>query len=323
MRGPELGGLVAGRRRDPPRRERAGVPPVPSRRGSVRRGPDGDVARRRPPRLPRRLVGGRRMAATRPPAARPARARPRSRLARLSRRLPRARGRRHGANAHARRVRRRARPAVRRRGPRDARPRARGRGTRRVGPGAGGDGLPRRGHRDRARGRRDYPDLRCMDLLLPRLRVRLRPRLRARVRVVRPHRGVRRALRKPVHARLLQGRVRRSPPLARPLAPGGRRAHGGDRRLFGLAAGVGRRPVARPRRAEAAAGTARRGGAAHRGRRSRRRSLRPPRAPRARRRRRVPDRRPRRGRVAAGAGRPATRPLSGARAARPRPSRER
>ena len=69
-------------------------------------------------------------------------------------------------------------------------------------------------------------------------------------------RAVRRALRQPLHAGVLPGRVRGGAPVVRAL---GRRrvgARGLDRRLLGIAAGDGRGPVGRARGAEAAPGAA-------------------------------------------------------------------
>ena len=86
-RGPELGGLVARRRRDGVRRARACLPPLPGGRRRGRRGADGDLARRRRARLPRRRSGRPGLAATSPPAARPARAGAGPRLARVPRGL--------------------------------------------------------------------------------------------------------------------------------------------------------------------------------------------------------------------------------------------
>ena len=92
-------------------------------------------------------------------------------------------------------------------------------------------------------GRGDDPDLGRLDVLLPRQRLHGGARLRARVRVVRPDRRVRRALRQPLHARLLPRRVRRGPPLARPLDRGRGDARGLDRGLLPVAAGHARRPA--------------------------------------------------------------------------------
>ena len=73
----------------------------------------------------------------------------------------------------------------------------------------------------RSAGRGHGPDLGCVGLLLPGHGVHRGARLRAGVRVVRPDRRVRRALREPLHARLLPRRVRRGAPLAGPVEGGG------------------------------------------------------------------------------------------------------
>ena len=66
-----------------------------------------------------------------------------------------------------------------------------------------GHALPGRGDRDRAGGRGDDPDLERLDVLLARLAPASRCATPAGVRVVRPDRRVRRALRQRLHARLL------------------------------------------------------------------------------------------------------------------------
>ena len=71
-------------------------------------------------------------------------------------------------------------------------------------------------------GERDDPDLERVGVLLPRHGVHGRARLRAGLRVVRPDRRVRRALREPLHARLLPRRVRRRRTLWRGRWVGGR-----------------------------------------------------------------------------------------------------
>ena len=218
-----------------------------------RRGPDGDVARRRRARLPRRGGGRERLAAAGAPAARPARGRSRPRLARLPRGLRLAPAGRHRAGARARDVRGRPGAALRRPRPGDARPRARGRRARRLRAGRGGDAAPGRGDAGGAGGRRDDPDLERLGLVLPRQRVHGRARLRPRVRVVRPDRDVRRPLRKPLHARVLPGRVRRRRPLARPLERCGADAGGVARGLRRVTPGLGRSAARPARRAEAAA----------------------------------------------------------------------
>ena len=78
--------------------------------------------------------------------------------------------------------------------------------------------------RRRARRRGDDPDLDRLDVLPARLRLRRGARLQAGVRMVRPDRGVRRALRQRLHARLLPRALRRGPSLARPLGRRPRRA---------------------------------------------------------------------------------------------------
>ena len=164
---------------------------------------------------------------------------PRPRLARLPRGLPRAREGDTRAGARARPA---ARPSS---GGASASRTWRCSGSRSKGAtlvacarGGGGDALPRRGDGGGAGGRGDDPDLERLDVLLPRLRVHGRARLRAGVRVVRPDRRVRRALREPLHARLLPRRVRRGAPLARPLGGGRGDAGGGRRGLRPLAPGV-------------------------------------------------------------------------------------
>ena len=114
--------------------------------------------------------------------------------------------------------RRRARAPVRGPRPGDARPRLEGATLVACAQRRGGHALPRRGDRGGARGRGRDPDLERVDVLLLRHRVHVGARLRARVRVVRSDRGVRGALRQPLHARLLPRGVRRGAPLARPLA---------------------------------------------------------------------------------------------------------
>ena len=188
----------------------------------------------------------------------------------------------------------------------------------------GGDALPRRGDGDRARGRGDDPDLERLGVLLPRHRVHGGARLRARVRVVRPDRRVRGALREPLHARVLPGRVRRGPPLARPVGGGRDAARGLARGLLSLAPRMGGRAAGRAGRAAAAAGQVGGGGALldQRGRVAERRSsaARAWRSTEARRSapssslerllRQIPAE-------------PQARPRSRARAARPRPDRAR
>jgi hypothetical protein len=127
---------------------------------------------------------------------------------------------------------------------------------RRIRSGRGGHALPRRGHGGGPGRRRYGPDLECLDLLFPGLGLHRRARLRASLRVVRPDRGVRRALREPLHARLLSRRVRRGPPLAGPVGGCGDAPGSLDRRLFTLAASVGGGSAGDAGRAATAAGEA-------------------------------------------------------------------
>ena len=111
-------------------------------------------------------------------------------------------------------------------------------GTGRIRPDRGRHALPRRGDGDCAGGRGDDPDLERLDVLLPRHGVHGGAGLRARSRVVRPDRRVRRALRQPLHARLLPCGVRGRAPLARPVGRGRGAADGCDRVIRPLAARV-------------------------------------------------------------------------------------
>ncbi len=97
-----------------------------------------------------------------------------------------------------------------------------------------------RRRRPRWRARRD-PDLGRLGLLLPGLRLHGRARLRARLRMVRPDRRVRGALREPLHARLLPGRVRRGASLAGTVGRSGGRCWRLRSRTFALAAALGGR----------------------------------------------------------------------------------
>jgi hypothetical protein len=165
-----------------------------------------------------------------------------SRLARLSRGVHSPRERRHGAGPRAGGLCRGARPAVRGCRPGDARARTRRRRTRGLRRSRRGNAVPRRGHGGSVGGRGGHPDLERLGLLHARLCVHSRARLRTGLRMVRPDRRVRGPLRQPLHARLLQGRVRRGPPLARPVV--GRRADapGLGRGLLPLTPGVGDGP---------------------------------------------------------------------------------
>ena len=278
---------MARRRRDRVRRPRACVPPLPRAGRTGRRSADGDVARRRPARLPRCRRGGERLAPPGATAARATRGRPRPRLARLPRGVHRACGGRPGARSRARAHRRRNRAPLRRPRSRDARPRAAGCGAGGVRRGRGRHALPRRGDRRRARRRGNHPDLERLDVLLPRHRLHRRPGLRARVRVVRPDRRVRGALREPLHARLLPRRVRGRASVARAVGRRRGAAERCDRVVQPLAARVRGRPDRPAGRAPAPAGQDVGGGDAAGGDRSVARGAALPGAARTRRRRRA------------------------------------
>ena len=276
-RGAQLGGVVARRRRHRVRAPRAGLRALQASRGDP-----ADAARMatwlaaRRARLPRRDGAGAPVAAARAPPARPLEPGPEHgwlRSTRATSPTPPA----DAGGARAGRSRGRARAALRRRGPGDARARTRGRDARRM----------------RARSRRA-----CAASTR-----RPRPRWRARRRSRSPARG-RSASSCPrappccdferasewcdriagvrasatavaLHARLLPRRVRRRPPLARPLDRGRGDARGRPPSDFArsrpavgrVAARRARRAAARQGRAARRAATARRGG-----RRSRARS---------------------------------------------------
>jgi len=277
------------------------------------------VAGRRPPGLPRCGGRGRRLVAARRAPARVGRPRPGTRVAGVPRGLPappvRRRGQRAGAGGPCRGV----RAAVRRAGPRDARARARGRGARRVRTRRGGHAPARRGGRGRARRRGDDPDLRRVGVLFPGERVQRGARLRACLRVVRPDRGVRRAVRKPLHARLLPRRVRRGAPVAGAMGRRRGDAAGLDRGLRPLAAGDGRRSARGSGRAQGQAGPRRRGDGSAGPSGAVRGGAAVPRRPGARPRRRAEGGRAARALAAPGASGTQARTRTGTRAAGPRP----
>ena len=297
---------------------RAGVSPLPDARRRLGGRPHGHLARRRSARFPWRCSGRERVAATCASAARPARAGPGPWLARLPRGIHRARVRRFRHRARAKRGHRAAGAALRGRGSRDARPRARRRDARGLRAGGGRHALPRRGGRLSPGGRARDPDRPRLGMLLSGQRLHGGTRLRASIRVVRPDRGVRRALRESLHARILPGRVRGRAPVAWAVGGGRECAPGVGRGLRMLAPRLDGGSARRPCGAATTAGTAGRGDGAARkvGRIARCAAL--PRTPRARPGR---DARVRRaaGAIAAAASRPSqARPRAGARAPDPR-----
>ena len=185
----------------------------------------GDMARRRPARFPRCVRQLRAAGCAAPTAysirSSPGRSTAGSRFTRATSLTRRATPPRRASAAI---VRCGAGAAVQRARPRDARSRARGRRARGAAP------KSTQGMRclDEAtatalEGEATIPISERVGVLLSGNRLHGRARLRAGIRVVRPHRRVRRAVRQPVHARLLPGRVRRGPPLARSVARGRRR----------------------------------------------------------------------------------------------------